>query len=142
VKGDKKMKKVLWLFFCVLALSSGFTAAQDVLSYCDGQLVFQRPAGVTLWEERPRFNNVKEQTEFWHGKIRINVDIYDASALRTPPQMLMAKQVYALAQKGSFSACPAFTAPAVRRKERVPPRVVFGEYQTVPYQMLPARYIK
>jgi hypothetical protein len=97
------MKKLLLSLVCVLALSSGFTAAQEALSYCGGQLVFQRPEGVTLWEERPRFNNIKEQAEFWHGKIRINVDIYDSSSLRTTPQMLMAKQVYMLAQKGDLS---------------------------------------
>jgi hypothetical protein len=96
------MKKLLVSFICVLTLSSGFTAAQEVLSYCDGQLVFQRPEGVTLWEERPRFNNVKDQTEFWYGKIQIAVHIYDTLALKAEPPTLMAERVYALAEKGDL----------------------------------------
>jgi len=92
------MKKIIQCFlFFILMFSCKTASSQEFLSYLDGRLMFQRPPGVTLWEERPQFNNVNEQVNYWRGKMRITVNAFDAEALKGQPPVLMTQPVYDLA---------------------------------------------
>ena len=86
-----------FILFLVLMVPRNFVFCQESLSYLDGRLSFQRPPGITLWEERPRFNNVFDQTNYWRGKMRIIVDAFDAKALKNHPPTSMSRPVYDLA---------------------------------------------
>ena len=87
--------------------------AQDMLTFLDGALSFQRPAGVTMWEERPR----PSHEDFWTGRIQLAVSIYDRQTFltsRTSRDLIIAEEaVYNTeclrdALLGLFAATPEF----------------------------------
>jgi hypothetical protein len=90
------------LFFLVLPIKT--LLAQDMLTFLDGALSFQRPEEVTLWEERPRSTTDPNFQNFWHGRIQLRVEIYDEEALLARPPTLFNQAVYDLiSNKGYLS---------------------------------------
>ena len=82
----------LFLFFVI---SVDFIFSEEILSYFEGKLSFQRPIGVTLWEERPQYTDPNFQY-FWRGKIQLIVRVWDTEVLIDHPPTIMSQSVYDL----------------------------------------------
>lgn len=82
--------------FFILTISVNTVFCEEQLSYLEGKLSFQRPAGVTLWEERPQLVNAYDYTNFWNGRIMLSINVYDTEAIKKAPKTLMSQSVYDL----------------------------------------------
>jgi hypothetical protein len=86
-----------FILFFILIIPVGFIFGQEVLLFFDERISFERPENATLWEERPQFNNVFEQRNYWQGKLQLVITIYDTQALKNEPPTLMSQSVYQIA---------------------------------------------
>jgi len=89
-----KLSKIIVLF-SLFVLQAESLLAQDMLTFLDGALSFQRPPDVTLWEERPSMTDPSHRN-FWWGRIRLTVNIYDEQVLRTRASADMNRAVHNL----------------------------------------------
>ena len=85
-----------FILFILLTVSIKAVWAQDVLTFLDGALSFQRPPGVTLWEERPSIDDPNHRN-FWWGRIRLTVNIHDEETLKVRFRTIMNRAVHDLA---------------------------------------------
>jgi hypothetical protein len=85
------------LLFLVLVIFPDSIFCQETLSYLEGKLFFQRPSGVTLWEERQKIFNRDDYENYWQNRISLNVDVYNLETLKNEPPTLMSRPVYDLA---------------------------------------------
>jgi len=92
------------LLFLVLTASHNFVFSQETLSYLEGRLVFQRPSGVILWEERQKIVNRDDYVSYWQNRISLSVDVYNFEALKNAPPTLMSRPIYDLAYTKGYLA--------------------------------------
>ena len=95
-----KLAKNFVLFFLLL-LPMKILFAQEMLAFLDGDLSFQRPQGVTLWEERPSMADPNHQN-FWWGRIQLRIALYDSEALRGRASTLMTPAIKELANNNDY----------------------------------------
>jgi hypothetical protein len=86
----------IFILLVLFMLPVKIVLAQEMLAFLDGTLSFQRPPGVTLWEERPNMSDPNHQN-FWRERIQLAINIYDEQALRSESPTMMNRVVYDLA---------------------------------------------
>jgi uncharacterized protein with PQ loop repeat len=102
IEGDLMNYSRFFLISLLLVIPLEIVLAQNTLTFLDGAISFQRPANVTLWEERPRSTIDPNFQNFWWGRIQLAVDIFDEQALRNKPPTMMSQTVYDLVHNNDY----------------------------------------
>ena len=119
-----------FIFFIFVLIINTKLISQELLSYHDGRLIFLRPTGVTLWEERPtQFSSVFEQASYWRGKIQLSVNIHNTNTLRAQPPTMFTQLFYDHVHSGRnlteqdlilfFNSIPEYVAYGIRPRNSI-----------------------
>ncbi|MDR1288514.1 MAG: hypothetical protein LBK08_12985 [Treponema sp.] len=96
------MKRSIYVF--ILLFFSEFIYSQEIITFYEGRISFQRPDHIILWEERPMFNSVFDAAHYWIGKTRLKIDIHDEKTLRNEPPTIFSKLIFGLLnEQGGFT---------------------------------------